>query len=59
MSKVKGEIKIEMHFLPDIMVKWYFANGDRYNTQTLEILYRGKKYIRSSKYECRWAFKFC
>ncbi|AXK48765.1 excinuclease ABC subunit A [Aliarcobacter trophiarum LMG 25534] len=38
----EGEIKIEMHFLPDIMVKCDSCNGDRYNTQTLEILYRGK-----------------
>ncbi|MCT7463356.1 excinuclease ABC subunit UvrA [Aliarcobacter cryaerophilus] len=38
----EGEIKIEMHFLPDIMVKCDVCNGDRYNAQTLEILYRGK-----------------
>jgi len=31
-----------MHFLPDIMVKCDVCNGDRYNAQTLEILYRGK-----------------
>lgn len=38
----EGEIKIEMHFLPDIMVKCDECNGSRYNTQTLEILYKGK-----------------
>ena len=38
----EGEIKIEMHFLPDIMVKCDVCNGDRYNAQTLEIVYRGK-----------------
>jgi excinuclease ABC subunit A len=38
----EGEIKIEMHFLPDIMVKCEDCNGQRYNPQTLEILYRGK-----------------
>ncbi len=38
----EGEIKIEMHFLPDIMVKCEDCNGARYNPQTLEILYRGK-----------------
>lgn len=38
----EGEIKIEMHFLPDIMVKCDDCQGHRYNTQTLEILYRGK-----------------
>jgi len=38
----EGEIKIEMHFLPDIMVKCEDCKGARYNTQTLEILYKGK-----------------
>ena len=38
----EGEIKIEMHFLPDIMVKCDDCHGQRYNPQTLEILYRGK-----------------
>ncbi len=38
----EGEIKIEMHFLPDIMVKCDDCQGHRYNAQTLEILYRGK-----------------
>ena len=37
-----GEIKIEMHFLPDVMVRCDSCNGTRYNTQTLEILYKGK-----------------
>ena len=38
----EGEIKIEMHFLPDIMVKCDDCHGKRYNSQTLEILYKGK-----------------
>ncbi|WP_298753065.1 excinuclease ABC subunit UvrA [uncultured Arcobacter sp.] len=38
----EGEIKIEMHFLPDIMVKCDECYGKRYNAQTLEILYKGK-----------------
>ncbi|VAY86433.1 Excinuclease ABC subunit A [hydrothermal vent metagenome] len=38
----EGEIKIEMHFLSDIMVKCEDCSGARYNPQTLEILYRGK-----------------
>jgi excinuclease ABC subunit A len=37
-----GEIKIEMHFLPDIMVKCDVCSGKRYNAQTLEIKYKGK-----------------
>lgn len=38
----EGEIKIEMHFLPDIMVKCDDCHGHRYNAQTLEIMYKGK-----------------
>jgi len=38
----EGEIKIEMHFLPDIMVKCDSCKGTRYNSQTLEIFYKGK-----------------
>lgn len=38
----EGQIKIEMHFLPDVMVKCDACNGKRYNVQTLEVLYNGK-----------------
>lgn len=38
----EGEIKIEMHFLPDIMVKCDSCNGKRYNPQTLEIKFKNK-----------------
>lgn len=38
----EGEIKIEMHFLPDIMVKCDSCHGQRYNPQSLEILYKGQ-----------------
>ena len=38
----EGENKIEMHFLPDIMVKCDACQGQRYNQQTLEVLYKGK-----------------
>lgn len=38
----EGEIKIEMHFLPDILVKCDSCHGSRYNPQTLEILYRDR-----------------
>ena len=37
-----GQIKIEMHFLPDVMVTCDSCNGSRYNAQTLEVLYKGK-----------------
>ncbi|MGB6019053.1 MAG: excinuclease ABC subunit UvrA, partial [Sulfurimonadaceae bacterium] len=38
----EGEIKIEMHFLPDVQVKCDACHGTRYNAQTLEIFYKGK-----------------
>ncbi len=38
----EGELKIEMHFLPDIMIKCDACKGRRYNEQTLEVLYKGK-----------------
>ena len=38
----EGEIKIEMHFLPDISVVCDVCGGTRYNAQTLEILYKNK-----------------
>ncbi|MGI0406745.1 excinuclease ABC subunit UvrA [Helicobacter himalayensis] len=38
----EGEIKIEMHFLPDVMVKCDACGGKKYNPQTLEIHYNGK-----------------
>jgi excinuclease ABC subunit A len=37
-----GEIKIEMHFLPNVMVKCDICNGKRFNSQTLEIKYKDK-----------------
>ncbi|MCX2683472.1 excinuclease ABC subunit UvrA [Campylobacter sp. MIT 21-1685] len=37
-----GELKIEMHFLPDVMVVCDACKGKRYNEATLEIKYKGK-----------------
>lgn len=37
-----GQIKIEMNFLPDVYVTCTECKGKRYNTETLEIRYRGK-----------------
>ncbi len=37
-----GELKIEMQFLPDVYVKCEVCQGKRYNTDTLEILYKDK-----------------
>lgn len=37
-----GVLKIEMHFLPDIYVECDVCKGKRYNTETLEVRYKGK-----------------
>ena len=36
-----GDIKVEMHFLPDIFVPCDVCQGKRYNRETLEITYKG------------------
>ena len=40
--KGDGQIKIEMHFLPDIYVPCEVCEGKRYNRETLQVTYRGK-----------------
>ena len=40
--KGDGQIKIEMHFLPDIYVPCEVCGGKRYNRETLEVTYRGQ-----------------
>jgi len=37
-----GQIKIELSFLPDVWIKCDDCKGKRYNTETLEIRYKGK-----------------
>jgi excinuclease ABC subunit A len=37
-----GVIKIEMHFLPDVYVPCDVCHGKRYNSETLEVKYKGK-----------------
>lgn len=37
-----GVIKIEMHFLPDVYVPCEECGGTRYNSETLEVKYKGK-----------------
>jgi excinuclease ABC subunit A len=37
-----GQIKIEMHFLPDVYVPCEQCHGKRYNRETLEIRFKGK-----------------
>ena len=37
-----GQIKIEMHFLPDVYVTCEACKGRRYNRETLEVRYKGR-----------------
>nr|MBP9944551.1 ATP-binding cassette domain-containing protein [Desulfomicrobium sp.] len=37
-----GQIRVEMHFLPDVFVTCEVCGGKRYNRETLDILYRDK-----------------
>ena len=37
-----GQIKIEMHFLPDVYVTCEVCKGHRYNRETLEVRYKGR-----------------
>src|SRR5205085_4994058 len=37
-----GQIKIEMHFLPDVYVPCEQCHGKRYNRETLEIRFKGR-----------------
>ncbi len=37
-----GQIKIEMHFLPDVYVPCEQCHGKRYNRETLEVRFKGK-----------------
>jgi excinuclease ABC subunit A len=40
--KGDGQLKIEMHFLPDVYVPCEACHGKRYNRDTLEVRYKGK-----------------
>jgi len=37
-----GQIRVEMHFLPDVYVTCDVCKGKRYNHETLEVRYKGK-----------------
>lgn len=37
-----GVIRIEMHFLPDVYIPCEECHGTRYNSETLEVKYKGK-----------------
>ncbi len=54
-----GIIKIEMHFLPDVYVPCEVCHGKRYNSETLEVHYKGKNISDIFRYDggrCRRIF---
>ena len=42
MCRGDGQIKIEMHFLPDVYVPCEQCHGKRYNKETLDVRFKGK-----------------
>jgi len=38
----QGMVKIEMQFMPDIWIECEVCHGKRYNSQTLDVVYKGK-----------------
>ena len=50
-----GTIKIEMHFLPDIYVPCEVCRGDRYNRDTLEVLWKGRSIAEVLRLSCEEA----
>ena len=53
-----GVKRIEMHFLPDVYVPCEVCHGTRYNSETLEIKYKGKSIYEVLKMQVEEAYNF-
>jgi excinuclease ABC subunit A len=53
-----GQIKIEMHFLPDVYVPCEQCHGKRYNRETLEVRFKGKSIAEVLAMSVEEAFEF-
>ncbi|MCX8059133.1 MAG: excinuclease ABC subunit UvrA [Spirochaetes bacterium] len=53
-----GEIKIEMQFLADVYVTCEVCGGKRYNSQTLEVKYKGKNIYEVLEMSIDEAYEF-
>jgi excinuclease ABC subunit A len=56
--KGDGQIKIEMHFLPDVYVPCETCHGRRYNRETLEVRFKGKSISDVLEMSVEEALKF-
>ena len=53
-----GMVKVEMHFLPDVYVPCEVCNGQRYNRETLAVLYKGRNIAQILELTVEDAFAF-